>query len=361
AARGAVLVAPTLAVNRGTSQAWINSPGKVHLLMKQDAAGKPLATPQPLEITWQESMALEGDRITFQGDVHVKHADGWLRTRRLTAVLTQAVRFDGAAGGAPPELAQLECHEGARGEAYGRDPAGNTTSHQVFRAESIVINQITGAISGQGPGHLDSIHLSKGDGAWMVLPDVTGAAAPTPPAVPEGPPTLRHLSLDFVRSIEGNIHTPEVRVSGDVRTVYGGVDTWEQRLEMTAGGSPGPDAYWISCDSLLVTDSVLARMQAAGPRRGFGLVELRAETNVVIEAEHPQRGAFTLRGSRATYDQAKAIFVLQGDARTPATVTYQKFPGGPFEEQPADKFMYLQQTGDLRVEGFKKFEMNFFE
>ena len=35
----------------------------------------------------------------------------------------------------------------------------------------------------------------------------------------------------------------------------------------------------------------------------------------MIEGEHPEHGAFTLRGDRATYDQAKTMFMLEGDGR----------------------------------------------
>ena len=42
-ARGAELRARGFALNRGTSQAWINSPGEVKMLVDRDMAGKPLA------------------------------------------------------------------------------------------------------------------------------------------------------------------------------------------------------------------------------------------------------------------------------------------------------------------------------
>ena len=276
-------------------------------------------------------MRLDRDHITFTGNVHVQHADGWLRTERLVAVLTAPVQFDGATSAQPTDLAQLECWEGVVAEFDQRDPNGAIASHQRLETVSLAINQITGAIRGDGPGHVDSVHLSKGDGAWLVMPDSLGPKleepAPVQRETPAGPPKLRHLSIDFVRGVEGNLHTPQVRVYGDVRTVYGPIDAWDQRLAMTAGGSPGPDTFWITCDSIQVTDSPLARLQnpaTDGSRRAFGLVELTAETNVVIEGEHPEHGAFTLRGHRATYDQAKTMFVLQGDGRTPAVVTFQR-------------------------------------
>jgi hypothetical protein len=370
-ARGTVLRAPVLLVNRGTSQAWINSPGEVQMLMTRDATGKELSQPEPLAITWRDAMELNRDRITFTGNVHVQHSDGWLRTRRLAVVLTAPVQFDGAMSSKPPELAQLECWEGAVAEFEQRDSVGALMSRQHIEINSLVVNQITGAIRGEGPGLVDSVHLSKGDGSWIVLPDdvkeVNGRLEmPTPiqQDVATGPPQLRHLHVDFVRGVDGNLRTPQVRVFGDVQTIYGPVASWDNRLQMTPGDSPGPDVIWLECDSLQITDSPLARIQAPaanGGRRAFGQVELTAETNVIIEGEHPEHGAFTLRGHRAAYDQAKTMFVLAGDGRMRANITRQETPGAPFQTQSAQEFIYWQNTGKLKVLGFDKVELNQFD
>jgi hypothetical protein len=370
-ARGTILRAPTLLVNRGTSQAWINSPGEVQMLMTRDATGKELAQPTPVAITWRDGMELNRDRITFSGNVHVQHSDGWLRTRRLAVVLTAPVQFDGAMSTKPPELAQLECWEGAVAEFEQRDPVGGLTSRQHIEINSLIVNQITGAIRGEGPGLVDSVHLSKGEGAWSVLPNnVTESNGrlqlpePIQQDVSAAPTQLRHLHVDFVRGVDGNIHTPQIRVMGDVQAIYGQVASWDDRLQKTAGGSPGPDVIWIECDSLQITDSPITRIQAPatnGGRRAFGQVELTAETNVIIEGEHPEHGAFTLRGHRATYDQAKTMFVLAGDGRTRANITRQETPGAPFQTQSAQEFIYWQNTGKLKVLGFDKVELNQFD
>jgi hypothetical protein len=121
---------------------------------------------------------------------------------------------------------------------------------------------------------------------------------------------------------------------------------------MTASGSPGPDTFWLTSDSLQLSESPLARLlppKPDGTRRKFGLVDLQAQGNVVFEGEHPKKGAFTLRGQTATFDQAKYLFILQGDAATPATVTYQQTVGGPQQPQPAKAFYYWLKTKNFRV------------
>lgn len=363
-AQGARLRAPEIIVHRGTSQAWINSPGAVSLQMTRDALGQPLAAPQDVLITWRESMKLEGDRITFLGDVKVKHTDGTLDTRRLVAVLTAPVQFDGGASSRPPELAQVECSDGIEAEFVQRDELGNVTSQQKLRdLQSLVVNQITGAIRGDGPGHIDSVHLAKGDGSWLVLPENVGPnlehAAPVEQDASDKPPQLKHLSVDFVRGVDGNIHKPEVRVYGDVKTVYGPINSWDERLEMTPGGSPEPDVFWITCDSLKVSDSPLARLQTPTGdkrRRAFGQVELQAEVDVVIEGVHPEHGAFTLQGNRVSFDQAKAIFMAEGNDAELASITFQQYPGGPQLPQTAQKIMFFLNTKDVKFQGFKQIQ-----
>lgn len=361
-ARGTLLRAPALTVNRGTNHALINSPGEAQLIMKRDVSGQPLAQPQPLRITWRDAMELDRDRITFTGNVFVEHPEGWLRTQRLSAVLTAPVQFDGAASGQSPEIAQLECWEGAAAEFDQHDAAGAVTSHQRLEVQSLTVNQITGAITGAGPGHVDSVHLSKGDGAWALLPDPVSGGGPPSQGVdrdgPPGAPQLKHLSIDFARGVEGNLHTRTIKVIGSVRTVYGPIDSWDQRLEMTPGGAPGLNVFWISCEALGVTESPLTRLQPPTPgaqRRAFGLIELAAEANVVIEGTHPEHGAFTAGGDRATYDQAKTLLMLHG---APATITYQHTPGGPFEDQRAKKWSFNQTTGDMKIEGFSPLQVN---
>jgi hypothetical protein len=82
---------------------------------------------------------------------------------------------------------------------------------------------------------------------------------------------------------------------------------------------------------------------------------------VVIEGDDPRRGAFTLRGHQATFDQAKAMFVLQGDGREPAVITHQQYPGAPPSDQSAQKIIYYQNTGEVTIQGVNKIQMHQFD
>lgn len=355
AAGTTVLRAPALNINRGTSEASINSPGEVTMLIAA-AGGQQFAKPGPVAITWRDSMHLVGDRIELAGNVNVQHADGWLRTRKLAIVLTAPVRFDGAgdAGGAgrSPQVAQLECWEGAVAEFDQHDETGRVTSHQHIELVSLIANQITGKLSGDGPGHVDSIHYSKQGSAMLAIPAGPGQRAPAAVADPSAPPQLRHLSIDFIRGVEGNLLTHTITAVGDVKTIYGPVETWDQRLTMTADGRPGPDTIWITCQRLTAAENPAGRLQAspsADGRRELGPIEMRAEGDVQIEVEHPEKGAFTLRGESATYDQLKTMFMLKGSARAPATIANQAYIGAQPSEQSAEAWIYFQNTGEMKA------------
>ncbi len=357
AARGTIIRAPQLTINRGTSQAWVNSPGEVQMTMDRDVTGTPLAQPQPLSITWQESMQLEGNRITFAGDVRVQNPEGWLRTRRLIAQLTAPLRFDGAGGQQAPQLAAVRCEDGAVAEFDQHDQSGALTAHQRVELQWLEANQLTGVITGSGPGHVDSIHFSRGTS--RLFTDPAAAVAPVTALVDppqDAQPQLRHLSLDFQREVAGNLKTPQISVAGDVRTVYGPVDSWDQRLTMTSGGRPEKDTFWLTCERLQVARSPMSGFTIApdGTRKPVNQVELlaegRADGQLVIEGEDA-RGAVTMRGHRASYDQPKTQFVLEGDGKSPAVITHQQYPGAPPSDQTFQKLVYYQNTGDVTVQG----------
>ena len=344
-AAGMTIHAETLRLNRGTSRAWIDSPGQLELPLDRNLNGEQLATPEPLAISWQKGMELDQDRITFRGQVSALTSDGVLNTERLVAVLNAPVRFDGAARQGRTELEQLECWEGVRAEFQQRDAAG-LISMQVMELESIVANQRTGEIKGDGPGQLESVHLTQGG-------NPLGQFAPGATNLPRTAQHLGFLHVDFRRGVRGNLHSRQIEVFGDTKAVYGPVDSWQQKLEISLRGKPGPGTIWITSDRLGVAENPAGR---AGRDGGIGAVELSARDNVTIEGRAGERGMFTARAQRATYDQLKTMFILEGDGTRPAELYHQEYDGAPTTSNSARKLTYIQSTGEVKLEGIVKGE-----
>ena len=346
-AAGMTIHAEKLRLNRGTSRAWIDSPGQMELPLDRNLNGQPLAAPEPMAISWQNGMELDQDRITFRGRVSAQMTDGVLNTERLVAVLSGPVRFDGAAQQERSEIQQIECWEGVWAEFHQRDATG-VTSKQWLELESIKVNLRSGAIEGVGPGELESVHLSNSSNPMGQFP-------PSASSVPLGGQRLGYLHVDFRRGVGGNLHRREVEVFGNVKAVYGPVDSWQQKLEISLRGTPGPGTIWITSDQLGVAESPMARATRDG---GVGAVELSARGNVTIEGPAGERGTFTARAQSATYDQLKTKFVLEGDGTRPAELYHQEYVGAPMVTNSARKVTYTQSTGDVKLEGIVKGEWN---
>jgi hypothetical protein len=219
--------------------------------------------------------------------------------------------------------------------------------------EWLKANQITGQLEGSGPGFIDSVHFAKNTANLLALPGSAGGQAAAPELV-EDEPELRRLHIKFVRQVDGNLLKKIIWVRGNVEAVYGPVKSWDERLVMSPGSDPEPGVVWITCDSLGVAQSVLANaMNAKTPQ-----FELTAEGNVSIESQDRQRGMLTAYGHRASYDQSKGLFILEGDGVRPATLEHQPTPGAITSPQTAQRFSFNQNTGMVRVDGVGQMKIN---
>jgi len=346
-----------LQIERGTNQAWVEAPGQIEMFIDRDLSGQRLAAPQLLTIYWQQGMNLNRDLITFRGNVQVQTTGGTLDTQQLAVKLSAPVQFDGAAKQPPHEIAQLSCSRGVNAMFSQRDSLGLASVQTLQLEESFLVDMQTGEVRGNGPGQMESVHLSQGNNPIGELANRNTQnrggrgrlASTSPPQTTSTAQRLRFLGVKFVRGVQGNINRRQVKIYGDVEAVYGPVDAWEQRLALTKSGMPGPDTIWINCQSLSVAESPLARLSRQAS--GLGPLELQAAGNVTIEGPAGERGNFTTRSQRANYDQLKKTFILEGTSAQPASISIQQFRGGPTSPTQARKITYYQETGNVDVDG----------
>lgn len=347
-AAGMSIQTERLKIHRGESRATIETPGELQLPLTRDFSGKPLSAPRPLTVRWQGGMQLEHDQITFRDKVSVASVDALLDTARLVITLSEPIQFDGAVNQAQTDVAQIECRGGVNVLFNQRDEMGLTSRQVMYLEESLLANLHTGLLRGTGPGEVESVHLSNGASP---VANLTGAG-PQPNITPAassrgGGQRLQFLRVEFSRGLIGNLHRKQVEAVGNVHTVYGPVDSWQQRLMMSYSGRPQPETVWITSDRLGVVESPMARMQRA--KSGLGPIELYANGDVTIEGPVGERGMFTAHADAATFDQQKTLFVLTGKPGEPATLTHQQYEGAPFSEQSFERFSYNLTTREVRV------------
>ena len=345
-AGGMLLQAERIRVNRGSGNVWIDSPGQMELPMDRNLRGERLAAPQPMTITWQKNMELQEGRVTFRGKVRALTGEGVLDTERMVAVLSGPVQFDGTARQRRTEIEQIECWEGVHAQFQQRDQFG-LTSMQVIELESIQVNLSTGkphsgAITGQGRGELESVHLTRGGNP---LKPVSASKN----SFRSGSQRLGYLHVEFRNGLRGNLHHRKIEVMGDARAVYGPVDSWQQKLRILLSDKPGPGTIWITSDKIGVNESPHARRRNLAATEA---IELYARGNVTIEGPYQDQGTFTIRAHRADYDHLKSLLILEGDGRRPAEMHLQEYPGAMSSPATYRKFRYNLETEEVNVEGF---------
>jgi hypothetical protein len=74
---------------------------------------------------------------------------------------------------------------------------------------------------------------------------------------------------------------------------------------------------------------------------------MRAQGNVRIEGQSAESRSFWAQADRASYEQAKDLFLLEGDPRIPATFWYAGQQGPPTQ---ARKVSYVRSKNELKAE-----------
>ncbi len=354
-AQGLRLWARDLHVDQATNRVWTVGPGNARMrLDSQLAAGKGLNEQGEATLRWKGGLEFDGSQITLRDDVFVEASSGWIHTKQLTARLNRPISLTG--GSSPGEgidIVELECEGGVSIDQRMKDELGQQQSHQRARLSTLRINRLTGALSGEGPGWIRSVHYSNATESLGSLP---GAKA-TPTAV--APAKLRYLRVNFHRGISGNLNNRAIRFHERVRGVYGPVLAWDQELPVESSKGVPPDAVTLECDELRLHEDPAAKFSGTWQSSGkkMGPLEMRALGSVRIEgASHDRANSFTAEASSASYTQLKEVFVLEGGADRDATLWLQQNPNQPPARSVARKISYDRRSGRVKVEDIRGFQ-----
>jgi hypothetical protein len=357
AGRGITVVsaAVELEVDQPNIRMRSDGPGKATLLVTRDLNGRESANPIPLDITWQGGLQFDGATIGVKRNVLIAGTDDTLRCDELLARLTKPVQIGGQFDEKSINLSEIDCRGQVLIDHITRD-TGGVTSHDRVQLARLAINQQTGAIRGDGPGVIRSTRYGNALDDFADTQRPAGAAQSAPPRDAVGS-KLRYLRVDFHRGLAGNLYTRELTLYERIRSVYGPVDAWEQELDASRSEALPPDAMTLYCDELRINEDPVAARTAPAPQDGerpFGPFQLRATGNVKIDGQAPGQGAFSAQAGVASYEQAKKVFVLEGDGRTHATLWREGQQGAP---PSARMIRYNHLTGEVSVNGIQYIEI----
>jgi lipopolysaccharide export system protein LptA len=171
---------------------------------------------------------------------------------------------------------------------------------------------------------------------------------------------LNYLRVDFLRGISGNIKSRTIIFQGHVRAIYGPVDAWQQELFANGPGGIPAGAVTLESEELQVNEDPIAhRIAATQPGApAAGPFELKATGNVRIEGGDAAQGRFNATAHSASYNQDKAVFILEGNGQLSAML-HLTGKDGITGAPAAGKITYYRETGRVKVDNLRATPVTF--
>ena len=351
--RGLDLTGPVVEFDRGRGRVTVDGAGQLVLPMAGGAAGfealglttAPAAAaaepPGKLAVTWQGRMDFDGLTARFVERVVTAGGQATVEAGSLDVVFDRP--FDLAAGtprpaGPPPQVARIACGSGVRIESTAAAADGGRSRERLY-ARDLVVDRVTGDVTGTGPGRLTSTRFGTAPPAFNAEPPAAGGVPARAVAAPRQAPGLTYLGVDFQRGLRGNIHRRAMEFHQRVEAVWGPVATWDDALDAHAAAGLPAGVVTVSCD-------VLGLAQAPPmPGRERSSIELGAGGNVLVEGE-----SFTARSARLSWSEAKDLLIFEGDGRSDAQLYRQLQAGAQPSTASAGKILYWRSLERVDVE-----------
>jgi hypothetical protein len=320
------ITAAEIQLDKRANDLRIGGAGTMRLPIDRDLNGGKLATPQPVDISWQGSMRFDGQTVHFDRDVIAKTQHQQLRTNHLAVKLNQKISFLQRVDRSRIRVAAMNCTGGVTIDSTTIEN-GRRTSVDQLQIDNLAIDQVTGRIQANDAGWFSSVRESTSADLEVARP----AAAMT---------GLIYLRTEFQRGITGNLNDREITFNEQVRCIYGPVNQWGDQLTPNKPEGPVGREVLLSCRRL--------SLRQMGEVRGRRNIELHAVGKAIVEGE-----LFTAEGEDLSYSTGKELLILQGTGQSDARLTHQKQVGGQATKTVAQRISYWRATGHVKAEGIR--------
>lgn len=349
-----LLEGPQIHFSHGDAAVWIDEPGRLVVppswMAKSGAdtaaggrsgggtsAGASGAEPEspwldPLEISWQERMLFDGQRMRATGAIRLA---GRLQTepdtvwtirgsaRSLEARLDAPLNLGPMGGGLPSaQLRSVALREDVDLRGAQTDPSGNRRSIEHLVLPQLEFDLASGQLLGDGPGWWRSRRRSSGGDSLSLS---GGGSAP-----------LECLHLTFMGQMVGQMSERQLRFEESVELLTGGIQDWSQELDVRRMRGLELNQTLLTADVLTVqetadlprfTSTPWATPPRSGSSRPDGSWEAMADGQVVVESRQSS-GRLQVTGQRAAYLHRSKTLALQGLRHQPALVRHWSGEGG---------------------------------
>jgi hypothetical protein len=349
AARNVAVVGNKIQLNRERNRMWIDGPGSMLLplaatALQQGQDTPPATAPGKMTVQWRTRMLFDGQLAQFEGDVRLRGQqpakdgevlDLLMAGGNLEVLLTQRVDFSADKPPADVNVGRVAFHGDVVLQNAGHRN-GVRTSIDRMHVRDLTVDQSSGRLQAAGPGWGASVR--RGD----QMPKLPGDG-PAGRQTADNASNLVYLRVDFEDQIFGNLHDRTVEFRGRVRSLYGPVADWRDKLDPDPPEGLAPGVYLMTSDRL-----ALAEMQAAGEDQPA--IEVVADGNTTIEGSN-----FTARAWRVSYARGKELLILQGDGRNDAELWMR---GSVTPDAAAQQIRFWTHNNSIQVDGGRFFHLS---
>jgi len=258
--------------------------------------------------------------------------------------LTQQIDFANASKHSKDvELQSLVFYGDVFVENQRRDMQQKLVSIDRVNSRTLTIDQRKKELTAKGPGRATTVHVG---GGTLDLNSKRNARARQPnDRLKKG---LSYGQIDFQRGIVSDLEKHEVQFIGQVRSVYGPVNGWSDRLDPDQADGLGEKGILLNCDRMIVAEMG----RSANDER---MMEMQAIGNGYLQG----RG-FSATAQRMSYDQTKDLYVLEGDARQDAVLRRQVLVGQQEDRAEARKILFFRSTNQVHVDDARYLDLSNF-
>jgi len=299
----------------------------------QSFDGRPLARPRPLDIYWVEQMTFDGLTARFFGDVQGAMNDDTMvnrmRCQEMQVVLTEKVRFSGPPRRQEVRLRNVLCEGGVEFDS-DESAGGKRIDIRRMTGARFSLDQVTGAIQGQGPGTITRWQYGQGRPSGLGPISNVRANSPLKPNAAE----WTYTRVRFAGRMSGNMNQRSSTFHDDVDILYGPVAKESDTIDRNRLGE---ESGWLGCNVLTVTQHPETPTSPA-------YAELLAEGNARLEGQ-----TYNGRADSISYDGSKGLFVLRAEGNGTATIWRQKQLGSSYSQNDAQQMEFIPRSNKLKL------------
>lgn len=326
--RGATLEGAVIRLNRGTSELDVEGSGTMALPANQDLQGNAIAEAKPLRISWLKNLHFDGRTAHFEDRVLAEFDGQTLRAQSMDVAFAHPINF-ASPSQQPAEVLELICNGRVTIEGSTLDPSGQLASIDRMESGELRVHRPSGAVLAHGPGSMVSVRRGA-----MTLTGAESMQAPR--AANHAETSLTYVRVDFTTRGEGNLNARTMTFGNSVKTIFGPVATWDQKITLDDLDRLGPDRRPLVQQSGYMQSEQLtvSQMRTAD---GATSLEIDASGNASFEGFNFQNESFIARGNHIKYAQEKELVILEGDGRNDAELVRSVRVGVPGQRATSRK------------------------